>query len=42
LNGYLTKNCQIVYSDPATAFAQVEWRDSGLVLREVLTWRSSG
>jgi hypothetical protein len=35
-------NRQIVYSCPATAFANVEWRDSGLVLREVLTWRRSG
>jgi hypothetical protein len=42
LNGHLTKNRQIVYSNPATAFAEVEWRDSGLVLREVLTWRRSG
>jgi len=42
LNGHLTKSRQIVYSNPATAFANVEWRDRGLVLREVLTWRRSG
>jgi hypothetical protein len=42
LNGHLTKNRQIVRSHPATVFANVEWRDRGLVLREVLTWRRSG
>jgi hypothetical protein len=42
LNGHLNKNRQIVCSHPATAFANVEWRDSGLVLREVLMWRRSG
>jgi len=36
------KQRQIVYSNPATVFANVEWRDSGLVLREVLEWRRSG
>jgi hypothetical protein len=42
LNGHIAAHRQIVFSNPATAFAMVEWRDGGLVLREVLERRRSG
>jgi hypothetical protein len=42
LNGHFAAHRQIVFSNPASAFAMVEWRDGGLVLREVLDWRRSG
>jgi len=42
LNGHLATHRQIVFSNPATAFAMVEWRDGGLVLREVLEGKRSG
>jgi hypothetical protein len=42
LNGHLATYRHIVCSNPATAFAIVERRDGGLVLREVLERRRSG
>jgi hypothetical protein len=42
LSSHLATHRQIVFSNPATAFAIVEWRDGGLVLREVLDRRRSG
>jgi hypothetical protein len=42
LSEHLATYRQIVCSNPATAFAVMEWRDGGLVLREVLDWMRSG
>ncbi len=42
MSGHLATNRQIVCSNPASAFVIVEWRDGGLVLREVLDRRRSG
>jgi hypothetical protein len=42
LSDHLATYHQIVCSNPATAFAIMEWRDGGLVVREVLDRMRSG